>query len=188
MTDPCAELATLWDHAWDLLARGPVDPQAATRFLGLASIGLDAKPQIRTVVLRQVDRPGRTLTVYTDAASPKVSELTTTPDAALLVWDPQASLQLRLNATARCRAGTTAEWSALPTDARALYGGQPRPGAVLSGSSSDVPTPIADPDAARFAVLEFTVYRADILHLGRHQNRRALFEARNRWAGVWTVP
>ncbi len=52
----------------------------------LATQGLEGEPQARTVVLRQADVASWTLTVFTDARSPKCAELSVQPAGQLVFW------------------------------------------------------------------------------------------------------
>ena len=124
MSDLPATLAA----AWDTLDAGTRDRAAPARHIVLATTGPHG-PEARLLVLRATDRTAGTLTLWTDTATAKTAELAQDPRAALLVWDPEARLQIRLRARLTLRPGTPAEWSALPDAAKALYGGTPAPGA-----------------------------------------------------------
>lgn len=178
------DLSALHDQAWDLLTRGPVDPTAPSRLISLATTGRDDAPRSRMVVLRGVDRARHELRVYSDSRASKCAELARTPAAALLVWDPAQSLQLRLCARCELRDGTEVEWDAMPPSGRALYGGQPSPGAPLPDPQSFHPSP----SRAQFMVLTFAVQSLDVLYLGRDDHRRALYEQHAGWAGRWIAP
>jgi pyridoxamine 5'-phosphate oxidase len=144
MSDLAATLAT----AWDTLAAGVHDRTAPARHIVLATTGAEG-PEARLLVLRATDRAAGTLTLWTDAATAKASELARDPRAALLVWDPEQRLQIRLRARVALRPGTPAEWKALPAAARALYGGTPAPGTAIPAPDAHRATA----SLARFAIL-----------------------------------
>lgn len=178
MSDLAATLAAVWDT----LDAGTRDRDAPARHIVLATTGSHG-PEARLLVLRAADRTAGTLTLWTDSATRKTSELTGDPRAALLVWDPGARLQIRLRATIALRAGTAAEWSALPDAARALYGGTPAPGRPIP--SPDAHVTAADP--ARLAVLTARVREIETLRLA-DPHERALFTREDGFAGSWRAP
>ena len=179
------EAGALLDRAWALLERGARDPGTPANRPTLGSIGADG-PALRTVVLRAADRTTGVLDIHSDARAGKVAQLRADPRAALHVWDPDTSLQLRIAAEARVHTGdgiAEAALAALPDRSRALYRAIPAPG-----------TPIARPEEARFdgpevfALIRLHLTRIEVLHLGRERHRRAVFTATDGWAGAWRVP
>lgn len=180
-----ADLADLHAQVWVRLVRGLRDRRAPTRHPTLATVGLDGKPQARTVVLRAADKALGTLDIHTDLRSTKVSELRQTPHAALHVWDEAARLQLRLEATVTLLHGpeATAFWSNVPDASRLSYGSQPAPGQPIAEALGYT----RQPDPASFAVLRLTVQTIDALHLGPN-HRRARFDRDADWSGTWLAP
>ncbi len=178
MSDLPATLAA----AWDTLDAGTRDRAAPARHIVLATTGPHG-PEARLLVLRATDRAAATLTLWTDAATAKTTQIAHDPRAALLVWDPEARVQIRLRAHVTLRAGRPAEWSALPESARALYGGAPAPG-------RPIPSPDAhgiDPDPSRFTVLTATIDEIETLRLA-HPHARARFTRADGFTGCWLVP
>jgi hypothetical protein len=178
MSDLAATLAA----AWATLEAGVGDRAAPARHVVLATTGADG-PEARLLVLRATDRARGTLTLWTDAATAKAAELAREPRAALLVWDPEARLQIRLRARVAIRPGTPAEWDALAPAARALYGGAPPPGHALPDPASHRPAP----DPARFAILTATVEEIETLRLSE-PHERARFARPDGFRGAWIAP
>jgi hypothetical protein len=178
MSDLAATLAA----AWDTLEAGVGNRTAPARHIVLASTGPNG-PEARLLVLRATDRNAGTLTLWTDAATAKAAELAADPRAALLVWDPDARLQIRLRARVALRPGTPTEWDALPPSARALYGGAPAPGAPVAAPDAHRATP----DPARFMVLTATVLELETLRLA-DPHERAIFRRPDGFAGAWLAP
>ena len=178
MSDLAATLAT----AWATLEAGVGNRAAAARHVVLATTGPNG-PEARLLVLRDTDRRAGTLTLGTDAATAKAAELAADPRAALLVWDPDARLQIRLRARVALRPGTPAEWDALPASARALYGGRPPPGAPVAAPDAHRATP----DPARFTVLTATVLEVETLRLA-DPHERAIFRRSDGFGGTWLAP
>jgi pyridoxamine 5'-phosphate oxidase len=178
MSDLAATLAA----AWATLEAGVGDRAAPARHIVLATSGA-AGPEARLLVLRAADRGAGTLTLHTDAATAKAAELAADPRAALLVWDPDARLQIRLRARVALRPGTPAEWDALPAGSRALYGGTPAPGAPVAAPAAHRP----EPDPARFAILTATIDQIETLSLGT-PHARARFARGEGFSGTWIAP
>ena len=175
-------LAATLSEAWAMLEAGLADRAAPARHIVLATSG-PGGPEARLLVLRGADRGAGTLTLWTDAATAKATELAADPRAALLVWEPEARLQIRLRARVALRSGTPAEWDALPAAARALYGGTPAPGMPVAAPDAHRATP----DAARFTVLTATVLEVETLRLAE-PHERAIFRRSDGFAGTWLAP
>ena len=178
-------LPWLLGEVWRGLDRGVADTPAPARHLALATVG-SGGAEIRTVVLRAVDRDAATLDVHTDVETPKVAQLRADPRASLMFWDRAENLQVRLRTRVTVIVGPEAEatWHAVPEAARENYGSEPAPG-----------TPIDRPDGFRagvtqdrFAILRADVLEIDVVHLGRTPHRRALFAAPDGFAGFWLAP
>jgi pyridoxine/pyridoxamine 5'-phosphate oxidase len=180
-----ATLPALLDQVWARLARGVHDRHAHARNLTLATVSPDGAPQVRTVVLRAVDRVAASLRIYTDAHSAKMGDLRANPLAAVLVWDGQAHLQIRALARVQVLSAEAAAplWAQLSDGARLSYGGTPQTGAPIPEALAYAKTR----DPAAFRVLDLQVQELDILHLGP-QHRRARFSRSGDWAGEWCVP
>ena len=160
---------------WRELVRAVVDLKAPYRWPVLATVGRDGEPAARTVVLRACDAEGRTLTIYTDARSAKVAQLSERPRAALTFFDRQKMEQVRAAGVAEVH--TTGEtWRAAAASigerGHADYASRETPGA-----------PIADPQSAQsngeepvhFCLLRVRVDAVDWLSLSRSGHRRAGF-------------
>ncbi len=96
------DLPAIHQACWQQLAACTADKAHAWRVLGLATLD-GGLPDLRSVVLREVDVPAHTLVFFTDARSPKVGQITAQPQAMLLAWSPVLSWQLRLRQCKRWR-------------------------------------------------------------------------------------
>lgn len=89
----------LVSRLWRELTRAPHDRHHEWRTPFLATQGIEQSgPQARIVVLRHADAFLWTLRVYTDARSPKCSELVSQPLAQLTFWSKRLNWQLRVSA------------------------------------------------------------------------------------------
>ncbi len=174
-------LPSLLGEAWRRLEAA----EGAARNPALATTGHNGAPEIRTVILRSADRQAGTLAFHTDAESPKVAQLRRRPRAAILVWDAEVSLQVRLDARISVLSGSSSSsaWADVPEHARSRYGGS------LPGTPISAPEAAEDgADLARFAVLTAYVHRIDALHLGASRHRRAVYRIEDGFAGRWVAP
>lgn len=151
---------------WELLARAAkAGPPVGFKSLTLATIGIDGSPQARTIILREVDAAARTLGFHADSTSAKCDELGRNPSAALVGWDAEAKLQLRIAATiSRHFADAVAHemWARQSTSSLDVYrqlrrSGEPAPSAPPRGD---------EPQLFRFAALIAGVRSIEALHLG----------------------
>lgn len=172
-------LTGLLDTVWSHLTRGKADRKHPARHPSLATIGPNG-PEIRTLVLRAVDRDAATLELHTDAASPKVDHIGNDPRVALHVWIPSARLQIRMRAMATLHPGNKALFAQLPAEAQANYAG-PAPGA-----DPQAPAPSLAPED-RFTRLLCTITEIDALLLNTPHSR-ARFTRDTAWSGAWIAP
>ncbi len=79
-------------HRWlqAALKSGNLEPNAMT----LATVDARGRPRARMVLLKDADARG--LTFYTNRSSAKGRELKRRPDAALVLWWPELSRQIRI--------------------------------------------------------------------------------------------
>lgn len=170
-------LSGLLETVWQNLSRGTADRHHPARHPTLATLGPDG-PDLRTLVLRHIDRDTDTLEFHTDTASPKVAHIVADPAIALHVWIPKTRLQIRARGTARVIRGDPHLFAQLPPQAQANYTG-PIPGTALPTNTSQT-----DP---RFARLLCTLIEIDALIL-TDPHERALFRASDMWQGQWIAP
>jgi hypothetical protein len=171
-----SELAAFLDRSWDWLAGAP-------RRGVLASVAGGAA-EARLVMLRRVDRTRGVVTVHSDAATPKVTEIAASPGGSLLCWDPAVQVQIRLRLRLSARPGTPAEWAAVPAASRENYGTVPVPGTPIGGPGAYR----RQPDPARFAVISGLIEAIDLVDLAAAPHRRALYRRAEDWAGCWLAP
>lgn len=194
MTNPARppyydDLAASRAEAWRLLSEAATDPLAPMRRLTLATVGLDARPRARTVVLRKADPGAWRVRFHADTRSDKIAEIAADPRTALCAWDRDERAQIRLEGLSRVHVGddiARIAWVAVPDEARNLYAVEPSPGDAIGEGGAYAPAPGGDGGFHHFAVVEVAVATLEWLHLGRGGHRRALFE---RAGGMrWLTP
>ncbi|MEO1703262.1 MAG: pyridoxamine 5'-phosphate oxidase family protein [Pseudomonadota bacterium] len=184
--DFSGSLDATWDMIWQLLVRGVADRYAPERHPTLATTGLDGSPQLRTVVLRAVDRAETRLDCHTDLRSAKISELETDPRCAIHIWNPKRKLQMRIGATAELQAGADVDdvWQRVPEVSRHAYGGTHLPGAPIDDPTDFEPAP----ERTRFGVVMLGLHSVETLCLAPDRHYRALYLKEDDWRGQWLAP
>lgn len=171
---------------WQELKRAPLDRHHEWRTPVLATQGIDQSgPQARTVVLRHADAGSWTLQVYTDARSPKCSELVAQPLAQLSFWSKRLSWQLRVSARATVEfegEQVDAAWEHVKHSRAATdYLGDLPPGHIHSSSEASFAHPGDSRREHHLAILTFTVSAMDWLELSRDGHRRARLTPDGLW-------
>lgn len=180
-------------RAWALLGRGAADRRAAFHTPTVATIGLDGRPRLRTVVLRHVDQTLLTLRFHTDRRSEKITELQRDPRLGLHFYDPEAKIQVRLDATATINSDdpvADAAWAASQRMSRVCYGTLPAPGMPIEASDAfALPADDGQIAAGRsnFAAVVARVHKLEWLYLAHDGHRRAIFDEATA-AGSWLAP
>ncbi|MEY2653258.1 MAG: hypothetical protein RLZZ524_285 [Pseudomonadota bacterium] len=180
--------AMIWTEL-DRAVRGigaPGRPAHPWRRAAFATVGEDG-PEVRSVVLRDIQVDRRELVFYADARSPKVAQLRADPRGQLLCWSEPMGWQLRL----RCRVEVATDGLDVTTRwARIRH----RPAAhdylspLAPGSPLEAPAAPLAPERVResFAVLTARVEAIDWLELHAQGHRRARFAIGR--SPQWLVP
>jgi pyridoxamine 5'-phosphate oxidase len=176
--DTAPDLPPVLRPVWDALDAATTRRTAFT-LAGLATAAADGAPQVRSVILRAWD-PGRgVLGFATDGRSAKVREVRADPRVALVLWDDEAQVQVRL--AGRAAVVTDAgerrrRWDGLGPHTRRGYATTTPPGATVAGDDA---VGQDDDEAAwfgRFAWVEVVVDRVDRLDLATDPHHRVVAE------------
>jgi pyridoxine/pyridoxamine 5'-phosphate oxidase len=169
------------DKVWDRLAQGARN----NALVAFGTVSVDGLPEVRTVVLRAVDVHAKTLEIYTDLQSDKITSLTANPKASISLWDADLALQIRLQTNVTILSGdeVMTRWQAVPDHSKISYGVTPAPGKTIPDSTAYTKKP--DPNV--FAVLSCQVTHIDAVYLGK-THRRASFSQISEWVGKWLAP
>ncbi|GIG34631.1 pyridoxamine 5'-phosphate oxidase family protein [Cellulomonas pakistanensis] len=145
----------------------------------LATASADGAPRSRSVILRAWDVDRAVLGIATDARSAKVREIRADPRVALVVWDDDTQVQVRLEGRAAVLEDADERrrrWDALGTRSRRGYATLAAPGTPVDPGG----TPAQDDDEAawfgRFAWVEVAVDRVDRLDLSTDPHDRVVAE------------
>lgn len=169
---PDAALTSVWDALDAATTR-----RTPFTLASLATVSADGAPRSRSVILRSWD-PGRAaLGLATDARSAKVREIGADPRVALVVWDDDAQVQVRLEGRAAVvddPAELRRRWVALGRRSRRGYATVPAPGTAVDGTVDQDDDEAAW--SARFAWVEVVVDRVDRLDLAADPHDRVVAE------------
>jgi pyridoxamine 5'-phosphate oxidase len=166
-------LALIETRLWQELQQAALQPGHEWRVMALGTVAAD-EAQVRSVVLREVDAAAHELIFFTDARSPKVTQVQARPIGTLLCWSSRISWQLRLRVELEVQTSglkVSSRWARLKlTPAAQDYLSPLPPG-----------SPAADrfePERAsrsHFAVVTAHVLSVDWLELHADGHRRAHF-------------
>ncbi|GGK54398.1 pyridoxamine 5'-phosphate oxidase family protein [Salinarimonas ramus] len=187
------DLDEMLAHAWRQLARGVKDRHSPFHCPSVATIGLDGRPRLRTVVLRGVEPSAARLRFHTDRRAFKVAEIAVDPRVALHAYDPAGKLQVRIEGRARVHAtDAVAEdaWTGSRMASRACYATTPSPGEVIPAPDAfTLPQSDAEILAGRphFTAVIVEIDTIETLWLAHSGHRRARFDLAT-GEGAWLVP
>lgn len=143
----------------------------------------EGQPQARSIVLREVDAPERKLVFYTDARSPKVRQIESSPEGTLMFYSRHLGWQLRMRvrlAVEKSGLAVSSRWAKLQTSAGAQdYLAAAAPGSPLDAPLSDLG------QRGHFALIEAMAESVDWLELDPQGHRRAMFGGDG---GKWVQP
>ncbi len=206
MTDQTAfynDLDLSLAEARSLIASGASDRRRSAHHPVVATIGGNGEPRQRVMILRALDWDSRRLRFHTDHRTDKVGELGTSHQASVLIYEPDAKIQLRLSGTALVESQgriADAAWDEATLFARRCYLAEQSPGSVSDIPLSGLPNWIEGrapteaeiiPARANFAVLLFEFTEIEWLYLANSGHRRARWywdSTLGNWCGDWLVP
>ena len=161
-----------------------------------APVVVTSDADARIMILRDFDRDNWTLRFHTDARSPKAAVIGEGAAMAVLFYDPDEKVQIRVRGLGWIEtqsALTDAAWDESSNFAKRCYLGAP-PGEKRAEPSSGLPdwaegiqptNEQLSPARKHFAVLRVTVEEADWYWLSNEGHRRALI---GRETASWITP
>ena len=186
-----------------LIADGACDRKRSAHHPVVATIGCDGSPSQRVMILRAVDWERRRLRFHTDYRTTKVEELGQRNLASVLIYEPDAKIQLRLAGTATVHtkgAVVDSAWDEATLFARRCYLAEQSPGKISPEPLSGLPANVEgrqpteqEVAAARvnFAALIVEFGEIEWLYLANSGHRRARWQwdsAAADWRRNWLVP
>ncbi len=184
------DLGATLHHIWRRLARAVHDRHSPLRTPMLATVGADAAPRVRTVVLRGADAQTWRVVIHTDARSAKAAELAREPRVSLVFYDAGTGSQIRVDGRAARYVGDDiafAAWARLPEASRRNYRTTAAPGTPTPVATDGLPegTFGLDDGIDNFMLVEIGIEVLEWLLLHPDGQRRARF---TRETATWLVP
>lgn len=161
----------------------------------VSTLGLDGHPRSRVVVLRAFDAVANALRFHTDLRSNKARELIADQRIALLFYDPQEKMQIRIEGRATLHsedALANEAWRLSQAMSKLCYATEPAPGVPLSEADDfELPRDRAAAESGRtnFMAVSISVTALEWLWLGAGGHRRARYLfADLGMSATWLVP
>tara|TARA_Y100001960_G_C14545295_1_gene762945 strand:+ start:186 stop:788 length:603 start_codon:yes stop_codon:yes gene_type:complete len=187
-------LNLIFEKIWSVLETGikPISNNPA-HTPALATIDHNNLPQIRSVVLRSVNRPKREIWFHSDIRSSKISDLSNNKNASFLIYDPKNKFQIRLLTTIKMYHNdpkSSKAWNNLKPMSKICYQVSQAPGTQLSDPLKAINTPeINNEGRDNFVVLVAKIIELEWLYLHHKGHRRARFNwLNNNWDSGWITP
>lgn len=178
------DLGAVQREAFGMIGRGVADRRNAFHTPVFVTNGVDGFPAARTVVLRGFDPQQRTITFHTDRRSSKVAELWGDPRVAIVFYDANRKIQVRIAGNATIHTDddvSMAAWERMSAWSRRCYLGAP-PGTPSREPTSGLPADLehrepmqeeAVEGAPNLVVVRVKICRLDWLCLAAQGHRRA---------------
>tara|TARA_Y100000589_G_C27054261_1_gene588588 strand:- start:114 stop:731 length:618 start_codon:yes stop_codon:yes gene_type:complete len=168
----------------------------------LNTVGLNQKPESRTVVLRGFSANELSIKIHSDVRSKKISEIKKNENVSLVFYDPQKKIQLRIRGFAKIKEAELDSWKNLNTWSRRCYLTTLAPGMVTENPSSGFPenfesnAPTFDESEKgfkNFSVIKILIDQIEWLFLASQGHRRALYSVIRKKSKIdikskWLVP
>ena len=166
---------------WDLALTQKKHPY---RFFALGTAH-NSKPGVRTVVLRDFNSNSMKFTIFTDARSSKVLSVKNNPEIALLFYDPETHIQIRVDARCVLIKNDDKLFNKQTPTSQHDYTTTLAPGTPIETISSVSFLK----ENNHFMKLVFEASKIDFLELNRVNHTRAVFEKVNSiWQGEFRTP
>lgn len=195
-------LDAVLNHVWTEIQTAAEDPGHVYRHLTFGTVHNEA-PDLRTVVLRQVEEEQRCLQFHTDRRSGKVEALRENDRIVWHGWNADARQQIRLYGTASVHLDDDVAmdlWESQSPESLDVYVRPSAPGTPLDEPGDGLrpavkSDPITEDDVAagrqNFAAIRTVIDRIVWLHLHPDGHYRARFEYQQdqqSFDGTWVVP
>jgi pyridoxamine 5'-phosphate oxidase len=175
---------------WQTLSRGVHDAKHDWHWPTLATVDTKDAAQLRTVVLRQVNKDPAWIEIHSDSRACKIAQLRQQPRAQVLFYDGRSRTQLRASTEVSLHdADDIADqaWARIGTHGQAQYQKRAAPGAAIDTVSQE--DLLAQPDQRFFTVLRLQLVKLDWLRLYRDGHQRVQFTLQNNlWSEINLVP
>ena len=170
----------IFSNQWNQLELAVKDAKHNYHLFALSTIDANS-PDVRTVVLRNVNKNTYSISFHTDIRSPKFKQITKNPNVSVLFYDVQARTQIRIIGTASI-CGDENElislWEKLSKESKECYMGEIAPSGPLHGKTTINKVKETNPDDGynNFTRVTIHVSKMDVLLLHHLGHRRIEFK------------
>ena len=170
----------IFSSQWNQLELAVKEAKHNYHLFTLSTIDRDSS-DIRTVVLRSVNKKDHSISFHTDIRSPKFKQITKNPNVSVLFYDVQARTQIRMVGTASICGDEDmlkSLWERLSKESKECYMGEIAPSGPLHGRTTINKIKETNPDDGynNFARVTIHVSKMDVLLLHHLGHRRIEFK------------
>ena len=170
----------IFSNQWNQLELAVKEAKHNYHLFALSTIDANS-PDVRTVVLRNVNKNTYSISFHTDIRSPKFKQITKNPNVSVLFYDVQARTQIRMVGTASICGDEDmlkSLWGKLSKESKDCYMGEVPPSGPLHGRTTINKIKETNPDDGynNFARVAIHVSKMDVLLLHHLGHRRIEFK------------
>ncbi|MDW7695204.1 pyridoxamine 5'-phosphate oxidase family protein [Flammeovirgaceae bacterium SG7u.111] len=185
------DLQQLLNNIWTELTQSCTTKNHPYRTPVVGTINGQYSCELRTVVLREVNRLAHTLTFFTDLRSGKVKDMSLNPTLSWLFYDPTTQVQIRASGDSLLIKDSKIlqnYWDRLPENNRKEYASSQAPGSSIENNFTS--NLLSNKESFKnFGVVVSEINKVDWLKLNPFQHQRALFEKEEgKWNKTQIVP
>ena len=186
-------LDEIYSRVWEKLELAVASREEPWRTASVATVR-DHHPELRSMVLRGIDRSSKIIWFHTDLRSPKCNDISHCDQGAVLFHDNPDHIQLRLKGRFELDSSSSQSesvWNALHPSSRRCYQGPFIPSSasdVMSSNFPEIPKPL-HVGRENFARLMFSMTHMDCLILkGKGHIRAQWLFTKNGVEANWLQP
>ena len=170
----------IFSNQWNQLELAVKDAKHNYHLFALSTIDANS-PDLRTVVLRNVNKNKYSISFHTDIRSPKFKQITKNPNVSVLFYDVQARTQIRMVGTASICGDENilrSLWGKLSKESKECYMGEVAPSDPLNGKTiiNKIKEKSVDEGYNNFSRVTIRILKMEILLLHHLGHRRIEFK------------
>ena len=170
----------IFSNQWNQLELAVKDAKHNYHLFALSTIDANS-PDVRTVVLRNVNKNTYSISFHTDIRSPKFKQITKNPNVSVLFYDVQARTQIRMVGTASICGDEDmlkSLWGKLSKESKECYMGEVAPSDPLNGKTiiNKIKEKSVDEGYNNFSRVTIRISKMEILLLHHLGHRRIEFK------------
>ena len=170
----------IFSNQWNQLELAVKEAKHNYHLFALSTIDANS-PDVRTVVLRNVNKNTYSISFHTDIRSPKFQQISQNPRVSVLFYDVQARTQIRMVGTASICGDENilrSLWGKLSKESKECYMGEVAPSDPLNGKTiiNKIKEKSVDEGYNNFSRVTIRISKMEILLLHHLGHRRIEFK------------